>query len=113
MGPTRWKAQASQRANTVPLLWDAIENIIGKAVSFLLEGLARLGKCRRSQPLSTSNNIFRPLFNAYISEGVAAASFRLALRIRGGSSMSHENRVRVLITLAVFLCAISLTLVSR
>jgi len=27
--------------------------------------------------------------------------------------MSHENRVRVLITLAVFLCAISLTLVSR
>src|SRR5689334_8204867 len=27
--------------------------------------------------------------------------------------MSHENRVRVLITLTVFLCAISLTLVSR
>jgi hypothetical protein len=27
--------------------------------------------------------------------------------------MSHENRVRILITLAVLLCAISLTLVSR
>ena len=27
--------------------------------------------------------------------------------------MSHENRVRILITLAVFLCAISLTFVSR
>jgi hypothetical protein len=27
--------------------------------------------------------------------------------------MSHENRVRILITLAVFLCAISLTLVTR
>jgi photosynthetic reaction center cytochrome c subunit len=27
--------------------------------------------------------------------------------------MSHENKVRILITLAVFLCAISLTLVSR
>ena len=27
--------------------------------------------------------------------------------------MSHENRLRILITLAIFLCAISLTLVSR
>src|SRR6185436_19684630 len=39
---------------------------------------------------------------------------RLRLHVRGESgSMSHENRVRILITLAVFLCAISLTLVSR
>ena len=41
MGPAQWTAKSSERDNSLSLLWNALTNLIGEAVSFLQKKLAR------------------------------------------------------------------------